>query len=194
MRPAWLLASLSLGAGSLLLFLLAPANPQTLWALQPQSPPWTLLSAGLAHWNALHLVGNLAGLALLALLGQRAGLGLREALAWLLAGPLGHALLRLWAPDLPAYAGLSGWLHAGVAVAAIALLRQPARQRWIGLGILAGLLIKLLLETPWGPLLRPDDWWGGATLPLAHVTGAAAGLLLGVVSAWLPRARPSDRF
>lgn len=189
MSRAWLAAGLILGTGSLLVFALPPPER---WALQPNGPVWQLLTAGLAHWNALHLAGNLAGLALIALLGQRADLGTREALAWLLAGPLAHALLRLQ-PDLPTYAGLSGWLHAGVVAVALALLRQTGRPRWIGVGIGIGLLLKLLLEQPWGPLLRPGDWWGGATLPLAHGCGALAGLLLGGISLGSRRARPPAR-
>lgn len=189
MSRAWLLLSGALGAGSLLLFALTAPEDTALGG-----PPWTLLSAGLAHWNALHLGGNLLGLAVLGWLGQRAGLGPRDALSWALAGPLGHALLAL-TPQLPAYAGLSGWLHGGVAVAALALGRQGGAPRRIGVAIGVGLALKLLLEQPWGPLLRPDDWWGGASLPLAHLSGALAGLLvavlLGLSAAGGPRAAPA---
>lgn len=178
----WLAVAGLLSVGSSLLFALGePAS----WALD-RAHPQRLLVAGLAHWTALHWIGNLFGLGVLGLLGRRAGLGGREALAWLLAGPLAHALLLLH-PALPPYAGLSAWLHAGVAVAAVALLRRGGQTRWIGLAIAIGLLLKLLLEQPWGPLLRPGDWWGGATLPLAHLAGVATGL----VSALLLRLRPN---
>lgn len=185
LRPGlpWLLVASSLLLGSSLLFALAEAPA---WALDREHPQ-RLLVAGLVHWNALHWIGNLAGLAVIGLLGRQAGLGAGEAMAWLLAGPLGHALLLLL-PALPPYAGLSGWLHGGVAVAALSLLRRGGAQRWIGLAIAVGLVAKLLLEQPWGPLLRPGDWWGGATLPLAHATGALAGALAGVV---VSRIRPS---
>jgi hypothetical protein len=73
-------------------------------------------------------------------------------------------------------------LHAGVLLAALALWRQ-----WLGKALLAGLVAKLLLEQPWGPLLRPNDWWGGATLPLAHLAGALAGTLAGLLAASLLR-------
>ncbi len=172
----WRLVALLLAAGSGLLFLLGPAGR---WALD-HAHPQHLLLAGLSHWNAWHALGNLAGLAVLGLLGQRAGLGRAEAQAWLISGPLAHALLLLH-PQLPPYTGLSAWLHAGVAVAALALLRRPGRERRIGAAILLGLLLKLLLEQPWGPLLRADDWWGGATLPLAHAAGAGTGLMLGLL-------------
>lgn len=168
----WLIVGALLALASSLAFALVEPADLALDRAHPQR----LLVAGLAHWTALHWIGNLAGLAVLGLLGRRAGLGARDALAWLLAGPLAHGLLLLQ-PALPPYAGLSAWLHAGVAVAALALLNRRGRERWIGAAIAAGLLVKLLLEQPWGPLLRPGDWWGGATLPLAHLAGTAAGLL-----------------
>jgi rhomboid family GlyGly-CTERM serine protease len=175
---AWLLLSTLLAAASLLVFALGPAQH---WALAAGPEPWRLLSAGAAHWNALHLAGNLAGLAVIGWLGRRAALPDQAAVAWLLAGPLAHGMLWLH-PHLPPYAGLSGWLHAGVAVAVIELLQRAGQDRRIGIGIGLGLLLKLLLEQPWGPLLRPDDWWGGATLPLAHACGAAAGLMAGALT------------
>jgi rhomboid family GlyGly-CTERM serine protease len=174
---SWLLASTLLAAGSLLGFALGPAQR---WALAAGPEPWRLLSAGLAHWNALHLAGNLMGLAVVGWLGRRAGLPAAATAAWLLAGPVTHALLLLH-PHMPPYAGLSGWLHAGVAVAVLVLLQRAGPERRIGALIGAGLIIKLLLEQPWGPLLRPGDWWGGATLPLAHACGALAGTLTGLM-------------
>lgn len=190
---AWLLSSALLASASLLGFAIGATGT---WALRAGGPPWQLLSAGLAHWNALHLGGNLAGLALIALLGQRAGLRAPDALAWLAAGPLAHALLVMLQPQLPPYAGLSAWLHAGVVIAALGLLAQPGRPRRIGAAIAAGLLAKLALEAPWGPLLRENDWWGGATLPLAHAAGALAGLLsaglLRTVGALRARRAPAD--
>lgn len=185
MSRSWLGACLLLGGASSLLFALGePAR----WQLTRANPQ--LLLAGLAHWNLLHWAGNLLGLGVLALLGQRARLGLRDTAAWLLAGPLALALLLLH-PRLPPYLGLSAWLHAGVAVAALALLRHTGRERWIGAAIALGLLAKLLLEQPWGPLLRPGDWWGGATLPLAHAVGAACGGMASVLlTAWRPLQRP----
>lgn len=188
-RWAWPGLCLLLGLGALALQL--GAGDGAVWALDRSKTlgePWRLLSAALWHWNAWHLAGNLAGLALLALLGWRAGFGMRPALAWLLAWPLTQALLLLQ-PRLPLYAGLSGVLHAGVLLAALALWRQ-----WLGKALLAGLVAKLLLEQPWGPLLRPNDWWGGATLPLAHLAGALAGTLAGLLAAsLLRRAGPVPR-
>jgi len=77
---------------------------------------------------------------------------------------------------LTAYGGLSGLLHAGVVVATLQLLRaERGRRRWIGAGLAAGLLAKLLLEAPWAGPLRQVPGWDIAIAPLAHATGALAG-------------------
>jgi hypothetical protein len=51
--------------------------------------------------------------------------------------------------------------------------------------VLTGLVVKLLLEEPWGPALRHGGGWDIATAPIAHTTGAVAGLLCGALAlAW----------
>ena len=69
-------------------------------------------------------------------------------------------------------------LHAGVAVVLVHLLHDArGRARTIGVLVTAGVLLKLLLEAPWGPPLRQLPGWDIAIAPLAHATGAAAGAL-----------------
>jgi hypothetical protein len=46
----------------------------------------------------------------------------------------------------------------------------------------AGLLAKLWLEQPWGPVLRDAADWDIAVAPLAHATGALAGALCGALA------------
>lgn len=158
------------------------------WAWLPAqafSQPWRWwLAAGL-HFSPMHLLANGGGLALLAVLGRRAGCGTRDALAWALAWPLTHLGLLLQ-PALQHYGGLSGVLHAGVAVACVALWRdrQRARRR-VGMLLLAGLLAKVLLEAPWQGVRQPEGW-DIAVAPLAHATGAAAGLACALLLAWWP--------
>ena len=176
--------ALLLGFGSVLAWWLPAA-----WLdWQPElagSEPWRAWSAAWVHWSGLHLGANLAGLAVVAALGWVARLPLAAALAWALAWPLTQAGL-LWRPELAHYGGLSGVLHAGIAVAAVWLLLAPLRaadpqvarqQRRIGAGIAAGLLLKIGLEQPWGELLRRPADWDIAIAPLAHATGALAGAL-----------------
>lgn len=152
--------------------------------------PWRAFSAAFVHWSERHLAGNLAATAVLAALGPGGQLPARAALAWGLAWPLTHAGLALQ-PALAHYGGLSGVLHAGVAVAALWLgVTAKGTRRRIGAAVGAGLVIKVLVEEPWGPPLRPGGGWDIATAPLAHATGAIAGLLCAALLLALPR--PQD--
>jgi rhomboid family GlyGly-CTERM serine protease len=164
--------------------------------------PWRAWSAAWVHWSATHLVANLVGTALVAALGQAGRIGWPWALAWAFAWPLAHAGLWL-RPELLHYGGLSGVLHAGVAVAAVALWADapaagPAvrqRQRLVAAAVALGLVIKIVSEAPWGPALRRGDGWDIAVAPLAHASGAVAGLACAlVVAAWrLTRRRQQRR-
>ena len=80
---------------------------------------------------------------LVAVLGLAAGCDRRAAAAWLLAWPLTQAALLL-DPRLQWYAGASGVLHAGVAVAAAGLLRTP--RRLVGVATHRGELAHLAAE------------------------------------------------
>jgi rhomboid family GlyGly-CTERM serine protease len=177
-RPgrAWVALSLLLGAGALLGWW-APAAALDWQPARAFTQPWRAWSAAFVHWSALHLGANLLGVALVAALGQAAALPARAALAWCLAWPLGHLGLLL-EPALAHYGGLSGVLHAGVAVAGWWLVvAARGRPRAVGLAVLAGLALKLVLEDPFGaPLARPAGW-DIAIAPLAHATGALAGSL-----------------
>lgn len=173
------LALAGLLAAAALALRLSPAADRFAWDWQPSlalAEPWRLWSAAAVHWSDQHLVADLAGCAVVAAFGLAAHCDRRATLAWALAWPLTHGLLRA-EPALQHYGGLSGVLHAGVAVAACALLCQPLRRRRIGAFVLAGLAAKVLLEQPWlGPLQRWPGW-DIAVAPLAHATGALAGLV-----------------
>lgn len=165
----------------------------TLWAAGPAQQPrwdwqpglaaaesWRWLSAAGVHLSALHLGANLAGLLLVALLGWRARCGPRATLAWALAWPLTHLGLALQ-PALLHYGGLSGVLHAGVAVACCQLLRQGPGPRRIAWALLVGLAAKVVLEQPAHGVTTQPAGWDIPVAPLAHATGAVAGLLCGLV-------------
>jgi rhomboid family GlyGly-CTERM serine protease len=170
----WLALCSLLGVGALAGW----ALPATALDWQPTlvwREPWRWWTAAFVHWSALHLAANLAGCAALAVFGGAARLPRRATWAWALAWPLTHLAL-LAQPALAHYGGLSGLLHAGVAVAALALLAQSRRRRHIGMLVLAGLGLKLLLERPWsGPLTHPAGW-DIAIAPSAHLAGVASGL------------------
>ena len=156
------------------------------------SEPWRWWSAAWVHLSDLHLHANLAGTLLVALLGVASDVPVRAAMAWLIAWPLTQLGL-LAQPALAHYGGLSGVLHAGVAVVAMQLMIEgPRRRRLIGVTVFAGLALKLFSETPWvGPVQHPQGI-DIATVPLAHVSGAVSGGLIAcalLLGAQRPRLR-----
>lgn len=169
----------TLCAALAVLCLLAWPLPREALDWQPAlvaAQPWRALTAAFVHWTPIHLAANLAGCAVIALLGWRAGLGRREALAGLVALPLTQLGLLL-RPELQRYAGLSGELHALVAIAALTLLLRGGRERLIGAGIVLGLAAKLMLEHPLGPVLRATPGFDFPVAPFAHLSGALCGAL-----------------
>ena len=159
---------------------------RTLFDWQPSlvwSEPWRAFSAALVHYSTLHLAANLAGALLVGALGHVAGVPPRSVAAWLVAWPLTQLGLLLQ-PELLHYGGLSGVLHAGVAVVVLHLVVAGTRvQRRIAWLLGAGLVVKVLAETPWqGPPLRQSPGWDIAIAPFAHATGALAGALCSVLA------------
>ncbi len=171
-------------AALLLAALLAGAlldAPRDAWDWQPDlawRQPWRWWTAALLHWSGLHWAMNAAGAALVALLGWRAALGPRALAAWAVAWPLTQLGL-LVQPALRHYAGLSGVLHAAVAITGATLLARQGepRGRLVGGLLCAGLLLKILLEAPWAGATRAVAGWDFALAPAAHASGACAGLL-----------------
>lgn len=159
--------------------------PATLLDWQPAlavSEPWRAWSAAFVHWSALHLGANLGAAAAVATFGWAARMPPRATLAWGVAWPLTHMGLLL-RPELAHYGGLSGVLHGGVAVVVWWLLAAGrGSRRAIGAMVGAGLVAKLLLEQPWGSVLRHAADWDIAVAPLAHATGATAGLLCAMLA------------
>jgi rhomboid family GlyGly-CTERM serine protease len=186
---AWLGLCVLLAAGGLL----AGALPSAVLDWQPGlagEQPWRAWSAAFVHWSLLHLGANLAGCAVLGALGLSARLGTPWALAWFAAWPLTQWGLLLQQEELLHFGGLSGVLHAGVAVAVLALLQRPGRERHIGLAIAAGLIAKLWLEQAWtGPALRQVTGWDIAVAPFSHFSGAVAGGACAMMAAWWTRVR-----
>lgn len=170
----------------------ALALPHTLLDWQPAhaaSHPWRAWTAVFVHYSALHVAANLAGLALIAALGWAAQLPRRSVVAWAAAWPLTQIGL-LMQPQLLHYGGLSGVLHAGLAVVAVHLVATGgAARRGIGLAIVAALGLKLLLEAPWAGPLRHVRGWDIAIAPLAHASGVAAGLVCSALTEFVAHQR-----
>ena len=191
MKPvggAWIGVAILLGAGALAGWPLPHAALDWQPALALREP-WRMLTAVGVHYSVAHLLGNLVGLLLTALLGWVARVPTAIALAWLAAWPLTQAGLLLQ-PTLLHYGGLSGVLHGGVAAVAVFLLRtgRPAQRGVAGL-LLAGLVAKVCSETPWDPTLRPSPLLDIAVAPLAHATGTVAGAACAMIALLVQRRR-----
>lgn len=156
--------------------------------------PWRAFSAAFVHWSPLHLGANLLAAAVVGAFGAAAQLPRSAALAWLAAWPLTHLGLLL-KPDLAHYGGLSGVLHAGVAVVCLWLvLKSQGARRAVGAAVALGLLIKLASESPWGPALQRSAEFDIAVAPIAHATGTLAGLFCAAVALrWSTRANKRQR-
>jgi hypothetical protein len=111
-------------------------------------------------------------------LGWTARVPVAMALAWVLAWPLVHVALLLQT-ELTHYGGLSGVLHAGVAVVAVHLVCEGAKQRGIGVLMAVLLAAKVASEAPWVPIQHAG--LGIVVAPLSHATGALAGAACAVL-------------
>ena len=154
--------------------------PNLAWqaALWPQRP-WTLWSAGLVHLSGAHLLANLLALGVLAVLGACLHAGRAATLALLLAWPLGTLAL-LWWPQITAYSGMSGLLNAMAAVLwAHTALRGDTKP--VSFVIFAALALKLASEHAWSQPIAFDPNWGFNVVYAAHLAGAMAGALCGLV-------------
>lgn len=186
---AWAALGIALLAGALV----ATALPAAALDWQPAlawREPWRWWSAAFVHWSARHLAVNVVGLAAVVAWGWVARVPARSALAWAAAWPATHLAL-LAQPQLAHYGGLSGVLHAGVAIVAVRLLVcERGARRAIGAAVLGALALKVVLEAPWHGALQSVAPWDFAVAPLAHASGAAVGALFG---AWAARPRCGGR-
>ena len=157
------------------------------WAWQE---PWRAWTSALVHYSPQHLVANLAGCAVVAAFGVAARLPLRASVAAAAAWPLTQVLL-LWAPGLSRYGGLSGMLHAAVAVAAVSLMVDGSgRTRWIGAAVWGGLPVKVVMEAPWAGAVQAVRGWDIPVAVAAHAAGLASGtFMMGLLALHAAQAR-----
>ena len=184
--PAWpgLCAVLALGVAAAWF----SGNRQLAWQASTWThQPWLLWTASLAHLSGAHLLGNLLGLAVLAVLGSYLNAGTAAALAVLLAWPLATLAL-VWWPQVTAYSGMSGLLNAMAAVLwAHAALRGGAKP--VSFMIFALLGLKLASEHAWSQPIAFDPNWGFNVVYAAHLSGALAGAACGLVFSAIAAAR-----
>jgi rhomboid family GlyGly-CTERM serine protease len=183
---AWGAVALLLLLGTLLSQVLNAASAFEWQPAAVTTQPWRAWSAAFVHYSTLHLVGNLTGLALTAAFGWVSRVPASDAVAWMAAWPLTHLAFLFAAPDLLHYGGLSGVVHAGVAIVLVHLFITGARaQRWVAAAVLAGLIAKIATETPWRGAVQRLEGWDIGIAPIAHVTGVAAGTACSLLAlAW----------
>lgn len=133
---------------------------------------WRLATAHLVHFDAAHLVMNLAGVALLWWLFVRDARPAEWAVVVVASASTVSAGLWFLQPTLGWYLGASGALHGVWVAAGVAAWRRWPLESGVTLALLA---VKLALEQYRGALSTEF----GATLPVivdAHLYGAVGGL------------------
>jgi hypothetical protein len=148
--------------------------------------PWTLWTTAWVHSHTPHLIGNQLAVGALAAVAWLLRPSPGAALAWLGTWPL-LPLVLLWWPQVGYCVGLSGLVHAAVAVVAVHLVwgDAPIRKgpRWGGI-LLGGLLVKLAVERAWQWPVVWDDAASMSVVRAAHLAGAGLGLLLAGGHVW----------
>lgn len=179
---AWPLLCLLLAAGCVAGWTVASPVDWEWWRGDWDYAPnwWT---AALVHRSPAHGLANLLALGALAVLGLALRLPNGQALALAVAWPASTLALLLF-PQIERYAGLSGVLHAAVAVLVVHCAGTPGMRSWAAL-LGAGLSFKLLVEQAWHRPLVFEPEWGFAVATGAHLGGALAGLLCALAAyAW----------
>lgn len=181
-------ALLGLGAAVLAWALGPVADPRLhplAWsALSWLSRPWTLWTSAWVNTSPGQYAGNLLALLALAVAGAWLKAGRAAALALLAAWPLGIAALALW-PGVSHYSGLGGPIHAAAMVlwAHLALHQEHKPLSFV---LFAGMVLKLGVERAWVYPVSFDPGWGFNVVFAAHLTGAVAGAVCGLLAVLLP--------
>lgn len=155
------------------------------WWRDFAAEPATWWTAAFVHRSLAHGLANLLALGALAVLGVALQVPRAQAWAWAAAWPLSTLALLLF-PQIARYAGLSGVLHAGLAVLVVHCAFTRAHRAWAGL-LGAGLAAKLLAEAAWSRPLVFEPEWGFAVATGAHLTGALAGLVCALAAYGISR-------
>ncbi|RUO36416.1 rhombosortase [Aliidiomarina sanyensis] len=132
---------------------------------------WRLLTTHLVHLNTYHLVTNILGLFLAAVVLRKYVFG-RTMLNVMVFAGLFAALLPLAFSEQPVFVGFSGILHGLVAYAGIVMVKQGQK---VGFAVLALLIAKLVLDMAGADTV--DPWLNAQVAYLAHLGGALGGVI-----------------
>ncbi len=139
---------------------------------------WRLLTANFLHTNWNHLALNMGGLFIIWHIYWDIGNFKWQGLFILVPAVLGAVLLYWLSPESVHYVGLSGALHGTIVAFAIADLKL---NRWLGIGVLAGVAIKLAMEQIYGSSEMVMDLIGTTVAVNSHLWGVVSGVIIGIV-------------
>ncbi len=180
-RPANFIGPLFIALLVVLLYLFEPATGQLLaydrYAIQGMET-WRMLSGNLVHTNGVHLLLNLAGLALLwALHGEHYYLPtFLRVFLWTCVGC--SVGIYFFSENLIWYAGLSGALHGVFVWGACKDIEKNIQSGWI---LLAGVALKIAYEQTTGASSELAQWIEAAVAIDAHLYGAVSGIILFII-------------
>lgn len=191
--PAALLAALT-GAALILLLQAVPSIPSLLEYRRAAlvAEPWRLICGHLVHVNWTHALVNAGAWVVLAWLFAPT-IGMKRQLASVALGAAFISLaLAARYPSVEWYRGASGALHAlffagATAAVGLRLRQRRARAAAVPMLLLAGGWMKVALEQPVGGATPYAEWLAATTVPQAHLLGAIAGALLGLLFSWRVR-------
>ena len=146
-----------------------------------QSEYWRLFTGHLLHSNNWHLLMNLGGLLLAALLHGRYFRSAVLLSQWLFAALLISVALYFGSAQIHAYVGLSGLLHAMLMLGAVKDIQLKQRGGYL---LFAGLLLKVVYEQWQGPDSDLATLIAANVAIDAHLYGVISGLIIAALY-WL---------
>lgn len=143
---------------------------------------WRLWTGHLVHGSNYHLAWNLVLLIGLGLLFEKT-VRQRLWILFFLSAPIVSVGVLFLQPSLLVYRGLSGILNTFFVAGALCSAREERAQghlamEMVYIGCVVGVFAKIGFEL-WGdaPLFTETNRLGGVPVPIAHISGALAGLL-----------------
>lgn len=145
---------------------------------------WRLVTGNLVHLSTPHFLYDVTALLVAGALVEMHRYR-HFATLCLVSGALIGVTLYVAMPEIVVFGGLSGVVTAAVTYLCLHGVQQGGAWKWLCLLMLAGLVTKLGVEMAFGFSLT----LGAGTqtfvpVPVSHVTGAVAALLLFVLAGW----------